>query len=135
MNGDNNYRAANFAVSFRKALMAEHLGISPDEPILDDPVSNKLFYFITGRARDNTRIYHNLFGCYPDDTYTDIEILKNAKKVKEKENPQVFLKKYMDLKNEIKGHIVEYPLLFLKNEELGKSFFSVENLVPEYNFT
>ena len=135
MNGDNNYRAANFAVSFRKALMAEHLGISPDEPILDDPVSNKLFYFITGRARDNTRIYHNLFGCYPDDTYTDIEILQNAKKVKEKENPQVFLKKYMELKNEIKGHIVEYPLLFLKNVELGKSFFSVENLVPEYNFT
>ena len=53
----------------------------------------------------------------------------------EKENPQVFLKKYMELKNEIKGHIVEYPLLFLKNVELGKSFFSVENLVPEYNFT
>ena len=41
----------------------------------------------------------------------------------------------MGLKDKIVGHIVEYPLLFLKEEELGKSFFSVENLVPEYNFT
>ena len=41
----------------------------------------------------------------------------------------------MEIKEKIKGHIVEYPLLFLKEEELGKNFFSVENLIPEYNFT
>ena len=131
----NNYLAANFAVSFRKALMGEHLGISPDDPILEDPVSIKLHNFIMERASINTRIYRSIFGCYPDDTYTNVELLKNAKKKKEAEDPQVFLNNYMKLKDKIVGHIVEYPLFFLKEEELGKSFFSVENLVPEYNFT
>ena len=134
MNG-NNYLAANFATSFRRALMGEHLGINPDDPILDDPVSDQLHNFIIQRANNNTKIYHTVFGCYPDDFYTNINLLQNAKKEKEKEDPQTFLNNYIGLKDKIVGHIVEYPLLFLKEEELGKSFFSVENLVPEYNFT
>ena len=132
---DVNYSAAHFAVTFRKALMAEHLGISPDDPILDDPVSNKLHEFIVNRARVNTRIYHDIFACYPDDTYTNIEILKRVKQMKEQEKPEVLLNRYNSAKNQIVGHIVEYPLNFLKEEELGISFFSKENLVPEYNFT
>jgi phospholipase D1/2 len=134
MNG-NKYLAANFATSFRRALMGEHLGINPNDPILDDPVSDQLHNFIIQRANNNTKIYHTVFGCYPDDSYTNINLLQNAKKEKETEDPKAFLNKYMGLKDKIVGHIVEYPLLFLKEEELGKSFFSVENLVPEYNFT
>ena len=134
MNGVN-YSAAHFAVTFRKALMAEHLGITADDPILDDPVSNKLHNFIVNRARVNTRLYHDVFGCYPDDAYTNLEILKNVKKMKEQEKPESLLNKYNLAKNQIVGHIVEYPLNFLKEENLGISFFSKENLVPEYNFT
>ena len=134
MNGVN-YSAAHFAVTFRKALMAEHLGITADDPILDDPVSNKLHNFIVNRARVNTRLYHDVFGCYPDDAYTNLEILKNVKKMKEQEKPEILLNKYNLAKNQIVGHIVEYPLNFLKEENLGISFFSKENLVPEYNFT
>jgi len=134
MNG-NNYSAAHFAVTFRKALMAEHLGITRDDPILDDPLSNQLHEFIINRARVNTRIYHDIFGCYPDDEYTNVELLKKAQKMKEEQKPEIFLSNYMKLKSQIVGHIVEYPLQFLKEEELGISFFSVENLVPEYNFT
>ena len=134
MNGQN-YLAADFAVSFRKALMAEHLGISPDDPILDDPVSNQLHTFIRERAKSNTRLYHHIFGCYPDDNYIDIKILVNNKKMRAEEDKEKFLNNYNKAKNQIKGHIVEFPLLFLKDEELGKIFFSVENLVPEYNFT
>ena len=131
------YSAANFAVSFRKALWAEHLGIDPKNPVLDDPVSDNLHNLIIGRAKDNTKIYHDLFGCYPDDQYTSYEGLKKAKAEieKRKETPLVLFNQYMYIRKEIKGHIVEYPLKFLENEELGKSFFSVENLVPEYNFT
>ena len=135
MNGNQNYFAANFATSFRRALMAEHLGINPGDPILDDPVSNNLFDFMNQRAKENTKLYHNIFGCYPDDAYTNFKILEEAKKMKEIEIPENFLNNYNKMKGNIKGHIVEYPLLFLKEEELGKSFFSVENLVPEYNFT
>ena len=38
-------------------------------------------------------------------------------------------------KNNIVGHVVEFPLHFLEKENLGISFFSVENIVPEKNFT
>ena len=130
-----NYLGANFAAGFRRALMGEHLGISPDDPILDDPVSNNLFNFMKKRANTNTLVYRNIFGCYPDDTYTSFEKLKYAQTKKQQEEPRIFLNYYNNAKDQIKGHIVEYPLSFLKDEELGKIFFSVENLVPEYNFT
>ena len=126
---------AHFAVTFRKALMAEHLGISPDDQVLDDPISSQLQDLIVDRARTNTRLYHEVFGCYPDDAYTSIEILKRFKQIKEQEKPEDLLRKYNAVKNKILGHIVEYPLNFLKDENLGISFFSKENLVPEYNFT
>ena len=135
MNGNSNYRAANFATSFRRDLMAEHLGIKPDDVLLDDPVSNQLFNFINSRANSNTLLYHNIFGCYPDDAYTDFNILKQAKLLKQQEQPEVLLNNYNQLKDKIIGHIVEYPLMFLRDETLGTSFFSVENLVPEHNFT
>ena len=44
-------------------------------------------------------------------------------------------KKYEKEKDKIKGHIVEFPLHFLKEETLGKIFFTKENIVPENNFT
>ena len=84
MNGQK-YLAADFAISFRKALMAEHLGINPDDPILDDPVSNQFFSFVRDRARTNTRLYHFIFGCYPDDDYINNQILLNFRKKKENE--------------------------------------------------
>ena len=135
MNGNSNYRAANFATLFRKDLMAEHLGLNRDDPILDDPVSNQLFSLIVSRANSNTQIYRDIFGCYPDDTYTNFNRLKDAKLMKEKETPEELLNKYNLMKDKIVGHIVNYPLKFLIEETLGNSFFSVENLVPEHNFT
>ena len=135
MNGNSNYLAANFATLFRKDLMAEHLGINPDDPILDDPVSNELFSFIVNRANTNTELYHNIFGCYPDNDYNNFIKLKRAKLSQKEEKPEVLLNKYNQYKDKIIGHIVVYPLMFLKDEDLGISFFSVENLVPEHNFT
>ena len=135
MNGNSNYRAANFATNFRKDLMAEHLGLNPNDPILDDPVSNELFSLIVNRANTNTELYHNIFGCYPDNDYNNFIKLKRAKLKQKEEKPEVLLNKYNQYKDKIVGHIVVYPLMFLKDEDLGISFFSVENLVPEHNFT
>ena len=124
-----NYLGANFAAGFRRALMGEHLGISPEDPILDDPVSNSLFNFMKKRANTNTLVYRNIFGCYPDDTYTSFEKLKYAQNKKQQEEPKIFLNYYNNAKDQIKGHIVEYPLSFLKDEELGTIFFSSESPV------
>ena len=137
MDGNNEYQAAKFAVGLRKKLMAEHLGINIYDSILDDPVSNKLYNFMKSRARDNTQKYFDLFKCYPDNYFTNYEMIKDAEKLKKEENKEIFLNKYMNEKDKIKGHIVEYPLYFLKEESLSKisGFFSVEEIIPENAFT
>ena len=135
MNGNDNYHAAYFAVSFRKALMAEHLGINKDDPILDDPVSSQLHDFIMNRARVNTRIYQTIFTCYPDDIILNFSLLEKVKKFKQREKPEELLNKYIKLKDQIIGYIVEFPLRFLKEEKLGAVLFSKESLVPEITFT
>ena len=134
MNGNSNYNATNFAVDLRKALMAEHLGISQNDPILDDPVSNKLYSLFRNRARNNTEIYHDLFACYPDDSFVNFRSLENAQEMKKKEKAEDLLDKYNKLKNNIVGHIVEFPLFFLKEESLSTSWISVINYLPEINF-
>ena len=127
-------KVAKFAASLRKALMAEHLGIKPDNDILVDPVSDKLHELIKKTARENTFAYRQIFGCYPDDCYTKFDLIKDNE-IKNKAQEEYLKKNYEENKNKIIGHIVEFPLHFLEEEELGISFFSKENLVPERNFT
>ena len=88
------YRAAHFATQFRKSLMAEHLGLNEEDPILNDPVDNQLFSLIRSRAYNNTEIYRSIFSCYPDDIFTNYKILNNTKKMKEIESPHIFLQNY-----------------------------------------
>ena len=120
MNGESDYKASKLAIMLRKKLMAEHLGIDSNDPILDDPLSIELFTLINSRAKNNSAIYHELFGYYPDDEYTTYNSIKNSKKLRERESPDVLLNKYKKMKDQIVGHIVEFPLKFLKNETLGK---------------
>ena len=125
------YRAANFAYTFRCGLFAEHLGIDPKDDILKDPLSDNFLECVQKTAQNNTIIYRNLWGCYPDDEYKNFKDIKNRKPLSKEE----LLAAYNQQKSEIKGHAVEFPLHFLENENLGIAFFSVENLVPEKNFT
>ena len=57
--------------------------------------------------------------------------MKNHKPLSSKE----LLENYNKKKDGIIGHAVEFPLHFSEKENLGIAFFSVENLVPEKNFT
>ena len=68
-----------------------------------------------------------IYGCYPDDEMTSYEILK---KIKNDANPKLYPK----MKKEFKGFLVEFPIHFLKNENLTFSTLSVEKLIPEKSF-
>ena len=125
------YQAANFAYTFRVNLFAEHLGVDPKNSILADPLSDEFLHLVQNTAHNNTEIYRELWGCYPDDQYLTFKDLKNHKPLSKEE----LLEKYNKKKDGIIGHAVEFPLHFLENENLGIDFFSVENLVPEKNFT
>ena len=129
------YKAANFAHSFRVNLFAEHLGIDPKNPILNDPLSDEFLQLVQNTAHNNTLIYRKLFRCYPDDTYLSFKDLREHKKPTTPEEIENFRNEYLKEKDGIVGHAVEFPLHFLEKENLGSFFFSVENIVPEKNFT
>ena len=129
------YKTAKFASSLRKALLAEHLGINKHDTILNDPLSDELHQLIRKTAHNNTFVYHQVFGCYPDDCYTKFSMIHNNFNIQNKAQEEYLKKNYEENKHKIVGHIVEFPLHFLEEEQLGISFFSRENLVPERNFT
>ena len=133
------YTAANFAYTFRVNLFAEHLGVDPNNQILKDPLSDEFLKLVQNTAHNNTLIYRKLWGCYPDDQYLSFKDLKAHKPAITKEELDQLRANYEKEKNGIVGHAVEFPLHFLEkeseNDNLGISFFSVENIVPERNFT
>lgn len=132
MNGQQ-YKAAKFAATFRRALYAEHIGLPQDDERLIDPLSPEINNVLNERAKNNTEAYRTIFKCYPDDEFTTFKKLRDAKKPKGDE----LRKLYAENHEKIKGHVVYFPLRFLEGEidNLGLSFFSAENLLPEKNYT
>ena len=130
-------KTAKFAVTLRKALMSEHLGIDDDDERLIDPLSNELLHLFRETARNNTLIYRKLFRCYPDDEMKTFKDTKNCPKIPfvDKDEIEKLQKEYKKEKKNIKGHIVEFPLHFLEKEILGAGFLGIYSLVPEHNFT
>ena len=131
------YKAAKFAVTLRKHLMSEHLGVDVDDEVLNDPLSDELLKLFKNTANKNTLIYRKLFRCYPDDEMKTFEDAKKAPKIPfvDKKEIEQLQKDYEKEKKSIKGHIVEFPLHFLEKEVLGAGFLGIYSLVPEHNFT
>ena len=129
------YMGSNYAISLRKALMAEHFNIDVNDEILDDPISEKLWHTMKVKAKNNTFIYDIIFDCFPHNKFNTFKKLKERRLFKTKEEIEELKQNYKNNIGNIDGHIVEYPYEFLKDEELGIDFFSKENLVPERNFT
>ena len=128
--------SSNFAHSFRTNLMAEHLGLNPKDEILFDPLKDELWSLLMNTAKNNTEIYRKLFYCYPDDnmkTFDEVLKMKIPNKLEEKELNEL-KELYQKEKNNIKGHVVEFPLHFLEEEVLGIPFFSLENWIPEKSY-
>jgi len=124
-------KVAKFAQTFRVNLLAEHMGLDPKDEILVDPLNEDFWKKLNDFAKNNTGIFRKLWKCYPDDEMKTFNDLKKIERPKDDE-----LKKlYEEEKGNIKGHVVEFPLLFLEKEVLGMPFFSKENFIPEYSYT
>ena len=129
------YVGSNYAISLRKNLMAEHFNIDINDPILNDPLNDKLWNLMKDKAENNTLIYDKIFDCYPHKKFNNFSALKARRLFKTNEEIEKLKKDYDENIDKIDGHIVEYPYDFLKDEVLDISFFSKENLVPVKNFT
>ena len=130
------YSASKFAKSLRVSLLREHLGLKSNETnytLIEDMLNDDVWKLINDTAKKNTDIYRELFKCYPDDTMLTFKDVPSYKELNDKEK-EVLIDKYKVYKKEIKGHIVEFPYDFLKNQILERSFFSAEMLVPIKNF-
>ena len=68
-----------------------------------------------------------MFRCYPDDEIKHTDEIQSFEEKKKEE-------KYHDLKDEIKGHVVDFPIRFLERQSLKLPIFTKEYLVPDINF-
>ena len=101
--------------------------------ILNDPLNTELWHHMRSKAYINSAIYSDIFDCFPDNKFNNFAKLKE-RKIFKKEDEEKLKEEYKNKNIGIIGHIVEYPIEFLKDEELDIDFFSKENLVPERNF-
>jgi phospholipase D1/2 len=108
------------------------LGIKDDSyelKLLQDPLSDELFKLFQERARTNTLLYREIFKCIPDDIFKTFEDFKNVYDENCIDCLVHIRRTYSELKDRIIGHIVEYPLGFLKFENLSRKIFQLERAV------
>ncbi|CAD8051895.1 unnamed protein product [Paramecium primaurelia] len=120
------YKASKFAHTLRTALYMEHFNMKYEEVI--DPLSLQFEKESTAQANINTRIYKQIFACYPHD---DIKKVSDYEEFKANKH----LDEYDKLKQFIKGHAVTFPLYFLCEENLNIKVTQKEYLAPEISFT
>ena len=124
--GEREVKVTKFAHSFRMNLFKEHSGCDEDK-VLENPFSREFYKVWDRRARRNTKIYREIFRCYPDN---------NIKKMSEVKEFEMGARKemYEERAGKIKGNLVEFPLEFLSEENLKISVMSKESLLPDNTF-
>jgi phospholipase D1/2 len=126
------YKVSTFVQSLRIGIMEDFIGMSSSEAAqrLQDPVADYTFRdLIVNRARKNTALYIDVFGVMPDNSHT----MEQYRRVQVDLNaPESEGKR--DILDEIEGVIVEFPLDFLKDEDLSIGFFEKEKYVPRVTF-
>ena len=71
--------------------------------------------------------YRHVFGCYPDDQVSQMTDLKTLQE-------SASATDYEKLKSNVSGFLVEFPLQFLRSEDLKISIFNKEYYIPDSNF-
>jgi len=143
MNGAD-YQAGKYAFSLRKQLMREHLGLlesansptstPPQEIDVTDPVIDSFYQGVWNRcARDNARLYEEVFRTYPTNLVESFEELLawRAEPTLAHEKPEEARSRLRTLV----GRVVEFPINFLRRENLAPTISSKEGLVPSLIFT
>ncbi|KAG8649642.1 hypothetical protein MANES_08G114700v8 [Manihot esculenta] len=146
MNG-NPWKAGKFTHSLRCSLWAEHLGLDAGEiNKINDPVAETTYrdLWLT-TAKENTKIYQDVFACLPNDLihsrgalrqsvnhwkeklgHTTIDLGIAPEKLEFHENGETKVVDTMERLKSIKGHLVSFPLEFMCQEDLRPVFIESE---------
>ncbi|KAI9893599.1 MAG: hypothetical protein M1814_006395 [Vezdaea aestivalis] len=112
---------------------------TPEYEFVEDPLSDKLWETWTSQATRNTEIFRQLFHADPDDHVVDFETYEKflPKKVVKAGHVWDPFMPVDDLRaklDEIKGHLVWFPLEFLRDAEMAETGLQV-NSVTESIYT
>jgi len=133
------WQAGRLASGFRRALFARHLGWRPDEPQGDlaDPLSRAALQEVGQLARRNTEIYEEVFGSLPSDAISTWSQL-SARRAAGQPSGDITrvvtedVERAAELLAQVRGHLVEFPLDFLVEEDLAPAArFSAGSLAPD----
>eukprot|EP00742_Colponemidia_sp_Colp-10_P008039 GILJ01008674.1.p1 GENE.GILJ01008674.1~~GILJ01008674.1.p1 ORF type:complete len:1307 (-),score=215.05 GILJ01008674.1:364-4284(-) len=115
------FKASRTVYELRSALFKEHLGLSAED--VSDPISDR-FYHETWRklAASNTKIYRDVFRCVPDDEPATLREYKEF--ISEATAPD------LTVLSGVHGHLVEFPLYFLRDESLFVTIWNREYVLP-----
>jgi len=99
-----------------------------------DPLSKSFWKALLERSRQNTEIYREIFACDPDDTARTAAELRTLRERVKKRTPREQLDIYNQLKDEIKGYVVEWPTHYMEDESLTFTWTQVEGLLPQETY-
>ncbi|KAI9319321.1 hypothetical protein BX666DRAFT_1925043 [Dichotomocladium elegans] len=97
---------------------------SDEDNLVMDPLSEETIALLKDTARTNTEAFREVFHCVPDDNVTTWDQYKefypdaNAIDICHVHDPDMSVETIQDNLSRVRGHLVEFPLDFLKDEEL-----------------
>jgi phospholipase D1/2 len=122
---DEPFLVGKFAHEFRQQIFAEHYGHSQrreetkeaqetrDLEEVKDPMGEDFWDNWNARAKKNSAIYHEIWRAEPAQHQTKITVIKEDRKEQGALSAEEVLEKWNSLRDQIEGHLVEYPTSFL----------------------
>ncbi|XP_016172953.1 phospholipase D zeta 2 [Arachis ipaensis] len=142
------WKAGKFSYSLRCSLWSEHLGLHTEEVSkISDPLADTTYKDLwSATAKENTRIYDEVFGCIPNDQIHSRSALRQSmaqrkekvghttidlgiapdKLITSDAYGEINETNSMDRLNSVKGHLVSFPLEFMRDEDLRPAFIESE---------
>ncbi|KAI7856548.1 hypothetical protein BDC45DRAFT_503017 [Circinella umbellata] len=111
---------------------------SDEDRLVMDPLSEETFALMTETASTNTDAFRQVFHCVPDDNvrnwdeYKEFYPNQSEVEIGHVYDSNMSVDEIRDQLSRVKGHLVEFPLEFLKDEDLaGQSIPFITDLTEE----
>lgn len=127
--------ASKFAYDLRIRLWSMFLGIKEREELeqISDPICDETYISIFKRTSNmNSKLYKEIFPSLPENTYK-LSDLKDMV-INLEELDEVSREAVMEKVKKIKGHYINFPHDYLKNENMSIGIFDKEFVLPKYTF-
>ncbi|KAI9275903.1 hypothetical protein BDA99DRAFT_496737 [Phascolomyces articulosus] len=111
---------------------------SEEDRLVMDPLSDELFNLMTETAATNTDAFRQVFHCVPDDNvhnwdeYKEFYPDQSKIEIGHVYNPSMSVDEIREQLSRVRGHLVEFPLQFLQDEDLaGETIPFITDLTEE----